>query len=217
MGANLQKEAGERKLFVSIVGNIGVGKTTFAELLSQHFGWKMFCERVIDNPYLPAYYEDMKKWSFHLQVYLFNQRFKDQLEIVNSNRSCVQDRSIYEDPEIFAYVLNKQGNLSNLDYKTYLELFSNMIPFLPEPDLFIYLRASTWTLLSRIRARGREFEKSITGEFLHDLNLAYERWMKKLAKKNNLLIVETDKFNVKKHTDKLMELYRTIEEKLHIR
>ncbi len=213
----MPKKAAKNKYFISVAGNIGVGKTTFAELLSQHFGWKMFYEKVIDNPYLPAYYADKKKWSFHLQVYLFNQRFKEQLEIMNSHESCVQDRSIYEDPEIFAYVLNKQDNLSDLDYETYLTLFSNLIPFLPEPDLLIYLRASTWTLLSRIRARGREFEKSITGEFLHDLNLAYERWMKKLAKKNNLLIVATDNFNVKKHTYKLTEVYRTIEEKLHLR
>jgi len=201
------------KYFVSIVGNIGVGKTTFAELISKHFKWKMFYERVIDNPYLPDYYKNMKKWSFHLQVYFFTQRFKEQLEIFKLTKSCVQDRSFYEDPEIFAYVLHEQNNLNDRDYSTYLELFSNLNPYLPEPDLFVYLRASTWSLLSRIRKRGRDFEMDITAEFLHQLNIAYERWMKKLIKTKNVLIIDTDELNIEKDKEKLYSLFQLIEKK----
>lgn len=203
-----------KKYFVSIVGNIGVGKTTFAELIAKNFKWKIFYEKVINNPYLPDYYKDMKKWSFHLQVYFFNHRFNEQLEIINNPVSCVQDRSIYEDPEIFAYVLHEQNNLNDRDYQTYLQLFNNLIPFLPDPDLFIYLKASTWTLLSRIRKRGREFEMGITGEFLHQLNIAYEKWMKKLTKTHNVLIVDTDKLNVEKDLNKLNEVFDQINLKL---
>jgi deoxyadenosine/deoxycytidine kinase len=204
-----------KKYFVSIVGNIGVGKTTFAELISQKYKWKIFYEKVIDNPYLPDYYENMKKWSFHLQIYFFNHRFKEQLEIINNNVSCVQDRSIYEDPEIFAYVLHEQNNLNDRDYQTYLQLYKNLIPFLPDPNLFIYLKASTWTLLSRIRKRGRDFEMGITGEFLHQLNLAYERWMKKLTETHNVLIIDTDKLDIQKDENKLEDLFNQINLKLN--
>ncbi len=200
--------------FISVIGNIGVGKTTLAELVAKNYNWEIFYEKVIDNPYLPDYYADMKKWSFHLQIYFFNHRFKEQLTIKNSNKSCIQDRSIYEDPKVFAYVLHKQGNLSDLDYDTYLNLFYNLVPFLPEPDLFIYLKASAWSLISRIRKRGRKFEMGITPEFLHELNLAYERWIPELSKTHNVLIVDTDKFNIEINQQRSQQLYKIIEEKL---
>ncbi len=205
-----------QKKFISVIGNIGVGKTTLAELLTKKFNLEIFYEKVIDNPYLHDYYADMKKWSFHLQVYFFNHRFKEQLVIKNSNKSCIQDRSIYEDPKVFAYVLHKQGNLSDLDYETYLNLFSNLVPFLPEPDLFIYLKASTWTLISRIRKRGRKFEMGITPEFLHELNLAYDRWIPELSKTQNVLIIDTDKFNIETDHRRLEQLYKSVEEKLTV-
>jgi deoxyadenosine/deoxycytidine kinase len=182
--------------FVTVVGNIGVGKTTFAEKVAHRLGWKVFYENVANNPYLPDYYADMDRWSFHLQIYFLTHRFRAQLEIPRLNRSCIQDRSIYEDPEIFAYVLHRQGHLAHREYRTYLDLFRTLEPFLPQPDLFIYLRASTWTLLSRIRKRGREFEKGITAEFLHELNLAYERWIRRLKVHHPVLIIDTDGFDI---------------------
>ena len=202
------------KHFISIVGNIGVGKTTFPELIGQRFQWQVLYEKVIDNPYLADYYTNMDKWSFHLQIYFFSHRFQEQMEIAHSTVSCVQDRSIYEDPEIFAHVLHQQSHLDDRDYQTYLELFSHLIPFLPKPNLFIYLRASTWTLLSRIRKRGRDFEMGITGEFLHQLNLAYEHWMRKLTSSENVLIIDTDKLNIERDLDQLEDIYKQIEERL---
>ncbi len=203
-----------KKYFLSVVGNIGVGKTTFAEMLAEHFGWKVYYEKVIDNPYLPDYYADMKKWSFHLQIYFFIHRFKDQMEINRSTTSGVTDRSIHEDPEVFARILNKQGFLSERDFQNYLELFESFKTFLPQPDLFIYLRATTWTLLSRIRNRGRDFEMGITAEFLHELNLGYEYWAKKLANSHNLLIINTDRFDIEKDKSKRDSLLNIIQELL---
>ncbi len=192
-----------KKYFVTVVGNIGVGKTTFAEQLGKKLDWKVYYEKVIDNPYLPDYYKNMRKWSFHLQIYFFSHRFKEQLEIARSEISCIQDRSIYEDPEIFARVLHRQGHLPEREYRTYRELFDNLSSLLPHPDLFIYLRASTWTLMSRIRKRGREFEKGITAEFLHLLNMAYESWIKRLKQHEKVLIINTDEFDIDRDVDKL--------------
>ena len=203
-----------KKQFVSVVGNIGVGKTTFAEVLAERFGWKIYYEKVIDNPFLPDYYSDMKKWSFHLQIYFFVYRFRDQMEMNRSMVSGVTDRSIYEDPMVFARMLNNQGFLSDRDYKTCLEVFESFEEFLPKPDLFIYLRASTWTLLSRIRNRGRDFEMGITAEFLHQLNMAYDTWTKQLATSHNLLIVDTNQFNIQKEKNKKEELIQTVQELL---
>ena len=199
-----------RKYFVTIVGNIGVGKTTFAEHLGRALGWRVFYERVIDNPYLPDYYANMRKWSFHLQIYFFTHRFREQLEIARSGTSCVQDRSIYEDPEIFARVLNKLGHLPDRELQTYLELFETFVPFLPKPDLFVYLKASTWTLLSRIRRRGREFEKNISAEFLHLLNSAYESWMQRLSKTEKVLVIDTDRFDIERDGEKMQRYVRQV-------
>lgn len=202
------------KKFISVVGNIGVGKTTFAEFLAKQFDWKVYYESVIDNPYLPSYYEDMKKWSFHLQIYFFTKRFQDQLQIRNSTDSGVTDRSILEDPKVFAKMLNKQGHLSDLDFKTYLDLFENFEPFIIKPDLYIYLRASTWTLISRIRNRGRDFEMGITSEFLHQLNIAYEEWIRELSQTHNLIIIDTDKFNIENDIKKRNHFADIIKQRL---
>ena len=203
------------KKFISVVGNIGVGKTTFAEFLAQQFHWPVYYESVIDNPYLPKYYEDMTRWSFHLQIYFFVKRFKDQLQIKNSSNSGVTDRSIFEDPKVFARMLNKLGHLSDLDFKTYLDLFEHFEPFIISPDLYIYLKASTWTLKSRIDNRGREFEKSITPEFLHQLNISYEVWIRELTQTHNLIIIDTDKFNIEKDIEKRNHFLEIIRERLH--
>ena len=207
-------KSNSKKYFISVVGNIGVGKTTFAEMLADHFGWKIYYEKVIDNPYLPDYYANMKKWSFHLQIYFFIHRFLDQMEIRNSTTSGVTDRSIYEDPEVFARMLNARGFLSDQDFETYRELFESFTSYIPQPDLFVYLRASTWTLLSRIRNRGRDFEMGITAEFLQYLNVAYENWTKKLSHSHNLLIVDTDRFHFEKDKEKRELFLETIQELL---
>ena len=202
----------KKQYFVGIAGNIGVGKTTLTDILADSFGWKPYYEQVIDNPYLSDFYGDMRRWSFNLQVYFLSNRFKTHKEMENSGFSCVQDRTIYEDVEIFAYNLKEMGNMSGRDYRNYCELFSTMTSYLNKPDLIVYLRATTDTLLSRISSRGREFEKSIGAEYLHMLNIAYEHWINRAKNEQNILIVETDKMNILKDEKKLQKLLDTIEE-----
>jgi len=168
------------RFHLAIAGNIGVGKTTLTAKLAEHLGWTPYYERVINNPYLADFYADMSRWSFNLQVYFLSRRFIDQRVISESPAPCVQDRTIYEDAEIFAYILHKQGSMSDRDYENYCDLFNAMTDYLAKPNLIIYLQASTWTLVSRIRRRGRDFEKQITNEYLFELNNAYERWIKRL-------------------------------------
>jgi len=131
----------KRKLYVAIAGNIGVGKTTLTRMLSERLGWKAYYEKVIDNPYLSDFYQDMNRWSFHLQVFFLSNRFSSQKEITDWPDSCIQDRSIYEDVEIFAYTLHQQGNMSERDYQNYQDLFAIMVEHLRKPDLILYLKA----------------------------------------------------------------------------
>jgi deoxyadenosine/deoxycytidine kinase len=196
--------------FVAIAGNIGVGKTTLTKLISKKFGWKAYYERVINNPYLDDFYSDMGRWSFNLQVYFLSRRFMDQKEILTGDESCVQDRSIYEDAEIFAHILHKQGYMSKRDHDNYYQLFYAMTEYLRKPHLIIYLRASTWTLITRIRKRSRDFEKNITTEYLHELNVAYERWIANIQNDINILTVESDNFDVMRDNDRLEQLYKDI-------
>lgn len=195
---NDAQEPTSPRFYLAIAGNIGVGKTTLTQMISEKFGWKAYFERVIDNPYLNDFYADMHRWSFNLQVYFLSRRFIDQRIISESSQSCVQDRTIYEDAEIFAYILHRQGFMSDRDYDNYRELFYAMTDYLRKPDMILYLRASTWTLISRIRKRGREFEKRITNEYLFELNDAYERWTQSLQEKTPVLVVEADNINFEK-------------------
>ena len=188
--------------FIGIAGNIGVGKTTFTEIISEHFGWQAYYESVGDNPYLDDFYGDMGRWSFNLQVYFLQYRFRDQMEIESVNSGVIQDRSIYEDVEIFAKNLYEMNHMSNRDWQTYQSLFVNMTQFLRMPDLIIYLRASTDTLISRIKKRNRDFEKNISPEYLHSLNILYDKWINKISD-HNIYIIETDGFNIFKDDKKL--------------
>ncbi len=198
------------KPFIGIAGNIGVGKTTFTEVVAKHFGWKEFYESVLDNPYLDDFYHNMSRWSFNLQIYFLKHRFSDQVNIMNCNYGAIQDRTVYEDVEIFAKNLYKMNYISERDWKTYVGLFENMVQFLKEPDLFIYLKASTDTLLSRIKNRNRDFEKTISPEYLHSLNISYDKWIDGIDK-NKVLIIDTDKFNIFKDIDKLNAIFTKIQ------
>ena len=199
--------------FVGIAGNIGVGKTTFTEILARHFGWNEFYESVSDNPYLDDFYRDMHRWSFNLQIYFLHHRFAGQIEIMNSKKGVIQDRTIYEDVEIFARNLHQMGYMMDRDWKTYKDLFKNMTKFLRKPDLIIFLRASTDTLLSRIKNRDRGFEKDISPEYLHSLNISYDKWIKNCSD-HNVLMIESDGFDIFNDNKRLNEILSQIEASL---
>ncbi len=163
--------------FIAIAGNIGVGKSTLVKLLSESLTWTPFYEPVAENPYLSDFYEDMQAWAFHSQVYFLMRRLRIHRKLMNQPGSVVQDRSVYEDAEIFAHNLYLQDSISERDYATYRELYQVLVAFLPPPDLVIYLRASVPTLLDRISKRNRDYERTISADYLADLNELYENWV----------------------------------------
>ena len=165
------------KKFVAVAGNIGVGKSTLVELLSVRLGWEPFFEPVAENPYLADFYADMDAWSFHSQVFFLTHRLRAHFDLARHPTSVVQDRSVYEDAEIFAQNLYLQGHIQFRDYQTYRELYETTMRFLPPPDLVVYLRASVPTLVNRISTRGGTYERTISSEFLQGLNTLYERWI----------------------------------------
>jgi deoxyadenosine/deoxycytidine kinase len=166
-----------KKHFVAIAGNVGVGKSTLTTMLSESFGWEPFYEAVGDNPYLADFYKDMCRWSFHSQIFFLSRRLRHHHQLLNSPNSVVQDRSVYEDAEIFARNLYQQGNMSDRDYHSYRELYEVLVLFLPPPDLVVYLKSSVPTLLERIRKRGRDFEREISPLYLQQLNELYDAWI----------------------------------------
>ena len=180
-----------RPLFVAVAGNIGAGKSSLARLLGERFQWKPYFESVDDNPYLSDFYGDMSRWSFHLQIYFLANRFKCHKEIVESSESVIQDRSIYEDAEIFARNLYDIGKMTERDYTNYVSLFHVMMEYLKPPDLMIYLRANIDTLVKQISKRGRDFEQGIQRSYLETLNTLYEDWITRY-KFGPLLIIESD-------------------------
>lgn len=201
----------KRKLFIAIAGNIGVGKTTLTRLLSQELGWRAYYEKVIDNPYLPVFYDDMERWSFHLQIFFLSHRFKAQKEITEWPDSCIQDRSIYEDVEIFARTLHDQGFMSDMDYENYRLLFSTMIEYLRKPDLIIYLHAPVDKLIDRILKRGRDFEQTIDREYLTQLGAAYERWAEESRESGfRFLRIDTEHKNFEKNKRDLDSIVQNI-------
>jgi deoxyadenosine/deoxycytidine kinase len=164
-------------MHVAIAGNIGCGKTTLAQKLGKDYNWDVELESVEDNPYLKDFYEDMSRWSFHLQVYFLNSRFKQISTIQNSAHSTIQDRTIYEDAHIFAANLSQSGFISERDYENYLALFNSMMKYVSPPDLLIYLRADIPKLVGNIQKRGRDYEELIRIEYLKNLNTHYEDWI----------------------------------------
>ena len=173
----MAKEKKTNKKYVVIAGNIGAGKSSLTDTLSKYFGWEAFYEQADDNPYLADFYEDMKRWSFNLQVFFLSNRFQQQREIEAREKSVIQDRSIYEDAEIFAANLHEMGLMSTRDHENYTELFSIMTSYLKPPDLLVYLRADVPTLVNHIQKRGRDYESSIRIEYLEQLKERYEKWI----------------------------------------
>ena len=187
-------------MHIAIAGNIGSGKTTLTRLLSKHFGWKPHYEEVDNNPYLESFYEDMKRWSFNLQIYFLNSRFRQVMDIRKSGDDIIQDRTIYEDAYIFAANLYDMGLMETRDYQNYQDLFELMSSFLQAPDLLIYLRASVPTLVRQIQKRNRDYEQSIRLDYLKALNKRYENWIS-TYNKGKLLIIESDDIDLEKPED----------------
>jgi deoxyadenosine/deoxycytidine kinase len=163
--------------YIVVAGNIGVGKSTLVSMLCRELGWEPFYEPETENPYLADFYKDMSRWSFQSQVFFLSRRLHIHHQIMHFNGPVIQDRSIYEDSEIFARNLHLQGNLSERDYATYCSLYHSLLEYLPPPDLVIYLRASVDTLLQRIALRNRDYEKSISPEYLEKVNNLYREWI----------------------------------------
>lgn len=200
--------------FIGIAGNIGVGKTTMTDIIAEHFGWKAYYESVIDNPYLDKFYHDMKRWSFHLQIYFLSNRFRTHKDMIEKPGSAIQDRTIYEDVEIFARNLHEMGNMDKTDWENYQSLFTEMTSYLKAPDLIIYLRASVDTLITRIKARSRDYEKTIDPEYLHRLNVSYDKWIKREQEKMPVMVIDTDNFNVFEDKQKLATILNEIRSRL---
>ncbi len=177
-------------MHVAIAGNIGSGKTTLTKMLAAHYGWTPKFESVDFNPYLADFYNDMERWSFNLQIYFLNRRFKDVVDIAKADEVIVQDRTIYEDARIFAPNLHDMGLMSTRDFENYSDLFDLMMSLVGVPDLLIYLRSSVPALISKIQKRGRDYEKSIRIDYLTGLNDKYEKWIGDY--KGNLLIIDAD-------------------------
>ncbi len=201
------------KVFCAVAGNIGSGKSTLTRLLAERFAWRAYYEHVEGNPYLSDFYARMQRWSFHLQIYFLSKRFQHHQEILAAPDSVIQDRTIYEDAEIFARNLHDMGHLDDRDFENYRELFAVMTQFLRPPDLLIYLRTSVPVLLERIRLRGRDFEREIPADYLERLNAYYEDWIAgfDLAP---LLVVETDARNLVEERQEQEIVARQVQRKI---
>lgn len=187
-------------MHIAIAGNIGSGKTTLTRLLAKHFGWTPHFEEVDHNPYLDSFYEDMQRWSFNIQIFFLNSRFRQVIDIRNSGKDVIQDRTIYEDAMIFAPNLYSMGLMESRDFENYRSLFDLMSKFIQAPDLLIYLRASVPTLIRQIAKRNRDFEQSIRLDYLSNLNDRYEEWISGY-KEGKLLIIESDNLELENPED----------------
>ena len=202
-----QLSSGDNKMFVVVAGNIGSGKTTLTKKLSERLAWKPHFESVQDNPYLKDFYDNMARWSFPLQVYFLNHRFETHKFIENGTGSAIQDRSIYEDANIFARALYEQGDMDKRDFETYSNLYESMIKYLSPPSLMIFLRRSVPKLQDRIKLRGRDYEQSIPVDYLTKLNKYYDDWYNTYDLGKSL-IVDTDELDFlenEDHFDKLVQ------------
>lgn len=201
-------------MHVAIAGNIGAGKTTLTKLLAKHYHWEPHFESVEGNPYLDDFYSEMERWSFNLQVYFLNSRFRQILEIRESGKNIIQDRTIYEDARIFAPNLHAMGLMPNRDFSNYESLFELMERLVSPPDLLIYLRASISTLVGQIHKRGRDYENSISIDYLSRLNERYEAWIS-TYEKGNLLIIDVDNLNFVDNQEDLGSIIAKIDSQIH--
>ncbi|HMP98419.1 MAG TPA: deoxynucleoside kinase [Cyclobacteriaceae bacterium] len=199
---------------IAIAGNIGAGKTTLAEKLAKHFGWQALYESVDNNPYLKDFYDDMPRWAFHLQIYFLNSRFNQVQQIRNSERTIVQDRTIYEDAYIFAANLHRSGHITERDYQSYLSIFNSMSSMVQAPDLLIYLKADIPKLVRQIAKRGRDFEYKIQLDYLRNLNEHYEKWIGGY-KNGRLLIIDVNDMDFVENTEDFAHIVNKIDLELH--
>ena len=199
---------------VAIAGNIGAGKSTLTNLLAKQFNWHPQFEDVENNPYLNDFYDDMPRWSFNLQVYFLNSRFQQIIEIKNNPSTIIQDRTIYEDAEIFAPNLHKMGLMSTRDFDNYKELYSTIISQINAPDLLIYLKASIPTLVDNIQKRGRDYEDNIRLDYLKKLNEFYDAWIDRYDQ-GKLLVIDCDKLNFVDNEEDLASIYNKVQAELH--
>lgn len=200
--------------FITIAGNIGVGKSTLVTLLSRKLGWEPVFEAVAENPYLADFYDDMNRWSFHSQVFFLTRRLQQHYSLLQQPSAVLQDRSVYEDAEIFARNLYMQGHLSERDWASYFELYQTLAQLLKPPDLVIYLRASTATLRRRIAGRGREYERNIADTYLQDLNRLYDEWVAGF-RLSPVLTVDTDNLDYVQYDEHLEQIWSRISDRLH--
>lgn len=201
-------------MHVAIAGNIGAGKTTLTKLLAKHYKWEAQLEDVVDNPYLDDFYNQMERWSFNLQVYFLNSRFRQVAQIRESGKDIIQDRTIYEDAHIFAPNLHAMGLMTNRDFENYSSLFQLMESFVQGPDLLIYLRSSISNLVEQIHKRGRDYENSISIDYLSRLNERYEAWISKYDK-GNLLIIDVDNLDFVSNPEDLGGIINKVEAEIN--
>jgi deoxyadenosine/deoxycytidine kinase len=206
-------EKNEKKSrYIAVAGNIGAGKSSLTSLLSKHFNWEAFFESVDDNPYLADFYEDMRRWSFNLQIYFLSSRFRHQKEMLENQINLIQDRTIYEDVEIFAKNLHEMSLMSDRDFKNYEALFHEMSHYLRPPDLLIYLRAQVPTLVNQIQQRGRDYENTIRIDYLERLNRLYEDWIDRYPYEK--LIIETDDLDFVNNNEDLGKIIEQVDKRL---
>tara|TARA_B100001778_G_C18484619_1_gene582040 strand:- start:262 stop:876 length:615 start_codon:yes stop_codon:yes gene_type:complete len=197
-------------MHIAIAGNIGSGKTTLTTKISKHYKWEAHYEDVENNPYLNDFYKDMQRWSFNLQVYFLNSRFRQVINIRESGKKYIQDRTIYEDAYIFAPNLHSMGLMSTRDFENYMQIFNLMDEFIQSPDLLVYLRASVPTLVDQIQKRGRDYENSIRLDYLTRLNERYEAWADEY-KKGEMLIIDVDNINFADQEEDLGKIIEKID------
>lgn len=203
----------EKSMHIAIAGNIGAGKTSLTELIAKHYNWEAHYEDVIDNPYLDDFYNHMERWSFNLQVYFLRSRFQQLLSFKNNKKTIVQDRTIYEDAYIFAPNLNAMGLMNQRDFKNYQALFDLMESLIDGPDLLIYLRSSIPNLVNKIHKRGREYENSISIDYLSRLNERYEAWISTYDK-NKMIIIDVDGLDFVENKEDLDAILKEIDKGL---
>ncbi|MDC0000697.1 deoxynucleoside kinase [Flavobacteriaceae bacterium] len=200
-------------MHIAIAGNIGAGKTSLTELLAKHYNWEPHYEDVIDNPYLDDFYNHMERWSFNLQVYFLKSRFEQLLSFRENNKTVIQDRTIYEDAHIFAPNLNAMGLMNQRDFNNYKGIFELMESLIQGPDILIYLRSSIPNLVNKIHKRGREYESSISIDYLSRLNERYEAWISSYDA-SKLIIIDVDSLDFVDNKEDLSKMINIIDDKL---